>query len=72
MSKTKRYYVRRILETNKLIVEKSEILDRKKYIIDVTERSEPFEMVSESSEEYTVTVKAAIHSGDRLLEFKSL
>jgi len=74
MNKTKRYYVRKILATNTLVVEKSEILNKKDYIVDVASRedNEPFEMVSESSNDYIVSVQAAIHSGGRLLEFKSI
>lgn len=74
MNKTKRYYVRKILATNTLVVEKSEILNKKDYIVDVASRedNEPFEMVSESSNDYIVSVKAAIYSGGRLLEFKSI
>ncbi len=81
---TKRYYVRKILTTNTLVVEKSEILDRKAYIVDVASRedNEPFEMISESSDDYRVSVNAALHSqglcdslilnDGRLLEFKSI
>jgi len=59
MSKVTRYYVRRITETGEVIVEKSEILLRKDYIINVAsqEESEPFDMVSEKSDDYSKAVK---------------
>ena len=62
MSKPKRYYVRKITETGEVIVEKSEILIRKDYIINVASReeSEPFDMVSESSDDYSKAVKEFI------------
>ncbi len=60
MSTTKRYYARTIVETGEVIVEKSDILDKETYVIDVASREEssPFKILSESSDDYAKAVKA--------------
>ena len=56
MTKTLRYYARRILDTGEIIVEKSEILVRKDYIVSLSSEAS-FEMISEESSEYKEEVQ---------------
>lgn len=63
MTKTLRYYARKIVKTGEIIVEKSEILLREDYVKSLS-REAPFEMISEKSPEYKQEVQLFIEIED--------